>query len=191
MNFGTFSMHAACMLHEKLHAYNISVLKVASQKVSIRVHTQGWGRHIFWRQDIQNEYLYDILSIYTFSNMHQMTCYLHVICMWHACYYSHYMHSASYHYFNLHTTCILPLLQHACYLNMCHPWLHSCYRCVWENMLVKACNMNTNKWWMIVGSRHRHGRRRPWLGSKAAWLLIFQSYISTSLHSIGGGRQFV
>ena len=39
------------------------------------------------------------------------------------------------------------------------------------------------KRWTIVSSRQKHGRRRPWLGSKAAWLLIFRSYLGYSKSS--------
>ena len=46
------------------------------------------------------------------------TCNMHVTCQLFT-HYSHYMHCACNYYFN-HTTCILPLLQHACCLNMCY-----------------------------------------------------------------------
>ena len=65
----------------------------------------GWGQHTFKRREIQNKYLYDILSICTFFNMHQ-TC--HVTYMKHACHLP-----VICLLLLLHALCMLPLFWHA------------------------------------------------------------------------------
>ena len=84
--FGTFSMHAACMLH----ACNNLVLDSAfsncsSFELHVYVCRQGWGQHNLWRREGQNKSLCDIFSI-VFLTFTSKSCFLHVTYMLHACY---------------------------------------------------------------------------------------------------------
>ena len=108
-------------------------------------HRGGVGTYSHVERFRTNTYMtYLAYTLFLTCIKHDMllTCNMHVTCLLFTCY-SHYMRCACYYYFNMHTTWILPLLQHACCLNMRHTWLlHSCYRHVWVNMHVRASNMH-------------------------------------------------
>ena len=112
------------------HAYNILVLQLCT-------HIGRGGISIYF--DIErfrmNTYItYLVYTLFLTCIKHDMllTCNMHVTCLLFTCY-SHYMRCACYYYFNMHTTCILPLLQHARCLYMHHTWV---------NMHVRGSNMH-------------------------------------------------
>ena len=87
-------MHATCMLHDmRITCVQPFRIKNCFRKCSvvIDVHTctrmHRWsGVSIRSDAEIQNEYLHDILGIYTFFlNASNMTCQLHETCMSPAC----------------------------------------------------------------------------------------------------------
>ena len=115
--------HFPCMLHA-CYMTCMHVICVKQWRINNRfppVYTRRcthyrsrWGGvSICLNVKIQNEYLYDILSIYTFltyiKHVMLLTWNMYVTYMLFACY-SCYMRCACYPYFDMHTTCILPLL---------------------------------------------------------------------------------
>ena len=140
MDLGCFPcMLHACYMKSYLHATCIQHFNIKNYFQSVQTHRYRGGVGMYF--DIKRFRIPMTYLAYTLSNMRQ-TRNMHVTCLLFTCY-SHYMHSECYHNFNTHTTCILPLLQHACCLNMHHTWLlNSCYRHVKVNMPVRANNIH-------------------------------------------------
>jgi hypothetical protein len=120
--FGTFSMHATCMLHDT-HVTCVQQFRIKNcfPKCSIVIDVHACTRIHRWsgvsiRSDAErfrtNTYMiYLAYTLFLACIKHDMlvTWNMHVTCLFGACY-SCYMRCAFYRYFDMHTTCILPLL---------------------------------------------------------------------------------
>ena len=122
--FGTLSVRAVCMLH-KNYMHTICIwqftMKCSSFELVIDsyTHRKGWSQPILQRRGFKTNSYMTYLAYTLFKNKHDMllTDNMHVTCLLFTCC-SCYMHCACYYYFNMYTTCILLLLQHACCPNM-------------------------------------------------------------------------
>ena len=109
-------MCATCMQESSIIDCFPKVLKLWISHRYMYICKQGRGQRNMWRQEIQNEYLCDIFSICSFLTCIKqdmfLTCNLHVTCLLFACYACCFcfIHCACYTYFNMRTTCILPVL---------------------------------------------------------------------------------